>query len=113
MKGRQFQLWLIAHLRRIHYRWPARNEATNLSKVSRGKYKCAECEEVFGPKEIQRDHIEPVQNVDGFDGWDALIDRLFCPVDGYQILCKPCHHAKSAEENKERRWTGSKRKSTK
>lgn len=95
--------WLLPQLRRIHYRWPNRQKATEMARVARGKYFCAACQGVFGPKEIQRDHIIPVQNIEGWDGWEALIARLFCDVEGYQILCKPCHHAKSSKENKGRK----------
>ncbi len=92
-------------IRRISYMWPPLKEAVVRARVSRGKYKCASClGENFGPKEINRDHILPVEDpAEGFTTWDSYITRLFCSVDGIQILCLPCHEAKTFRENIVRR----------
>lgn len=92
--------WLTNKLRRLSYQWPEMREATSKARVERGKYKCASCGGIFGPKEINRDHIEPVDNPHtGFTTWDNYIDRLFCPADGIQILCsETCHKYKSSRE---------------
>lgn len=95
-----FRPWLINKLRRLSYQWPARKEAIKKARIERGKYKCATCEGIFGPKEIQADHIEPVIDPHtGFVDWNTYIDRLFCDTDLYQILCKGCHTIKSSFEN--------------
>jgi 5-methylcytosine-specific restriction endonuclease McrA len=91
--------WLKQKLRRLSYQWPEMREATVKARVERGKYKCASCEGIFGPKEINRDHINPVDDVEtGFTNWDNYIDRLFCSADLIQILCKTCHSYKSSLE---------------
>jgi 5-methylcytosine-specific restriction endonuclease McrA len=98
--------WLKAQLRRVHHKWIPRSEAKKLARVSRGKYKCAHCKDLYGPKDIAVDHIEPVIEVSkGFMGWDEYINRLFLPIKGYQILCKKCHNIKTQEENIIRRET--------
>jgi hypothetical protein len=58
---------------------------------------------VFARKEIQIDHISPVVPTSGWEGFDNFIARLFCASNGLQTLCKPCHKAKSKEENAARR----------
>jgi hypothetical protein len=45
------------------------------------------------------DHIDPVIDpAVGFVSWDTVIERLFCEVEGFQVLCWACHHAKTNEE---------------
>lgn len=94
----------MKEIRRVHYKWLPRKQALKNSRVSRGKYKCAHCGRLYGPKEVQADHIEPVINPStSFVDWNEYIERLFVPLTGYQILCKSCHHIKTALENGERR----------
>lgn len=66
-------------------------------------HRCALCNGLFKASDMQADHIEPVVPVSGFDSWDKVIERLFCEVDGFQAVCKPCHKTKSLEENAARR----------
>lgn len=103
--------WITAGLRRMSYRWTPRNEALKLARVERGLYKCAMCESSFKQNEVVIDHIEPVVSIkDGFTNWEDFINRLFCDVEGFQILCYPCHDQKTniedslrAEYNAERK----------
>lgn len=87
-------------LRRGSFHWKARNEAFKLARVERGKYKCAMCEEIFGPKEINMDHIHPVVDPRvGFQGWDSYIERLFPYEEGWQAICHACHDSKTRLED--------------
>lgn len=87
-------------LRRGSFHWRARNEALVAARVERGKYLCADCKELFGPKEVALDHIVPVVDPKvGFTTWDDYINRLFCETDGFQILCHSCHDAKTQIED--------------
>lgn len=62
-------------------------------------YKCASCKKFYVATDIEVDHINPVVcTTDGFINWDVYIDRLYCPVDNLQVLCKPCHKKKTANE---------------
>lgn len=90
--------WLIPKLRRLSYTWPNRNEAKKLARVERGKYKCAMCDQIFGPKEIVLDHKTPVVPLEGFQDLGHFVESLFCSVDNYQALCNPCHDQKSSDE---------------
>lgn len=98
------QDWLMKELRRCHYKWLPRKQCYTNSRVSRGKYQCAKCKNIFPPKEVQIDHKEPVIEVGvGFVDWNTYIERLFSPLSNYQTLCKACHTKKSNKENKKRR----------
>lgn len=97
------KIWLIPKLRRLSYQWPNRNEAKKLARVERGKYKCAECNNIFGPKDVALDHINPVVPVEGFENLGAFVESLFCNTEGFQCLCKSCHDSKTFLENKLRK----------
>lgn len=91
-------------LRRISYQWPPRKEAIRRARVERGSYKCATCEGLFGPKEIQLDHINPVVDEEaGFIDFNTYIDRLFCSTEGFQVLCRTCHDTKTFMEGEIRK----------
>lgn len=68
----------------------------------RGWFRCAWCEKMTDKPKV--DHIEAVGPAPGSRGadadctWDRLIERLFCPADGLQILCKECHDMKTKIE---------------
>lgn len=104
--------WLISTLRRASYRWPARNESLKLARIDRGLYQCAICKGSFKRDQVQLDHIVPVIPLTGtFSTWDEFINRLFCPVDGYQVICaENCHSAKTAIEDSTRAMFNKKRK---
>ena len=89
-------------LRRATYRWAFGHIAMARQRLERGLYQCESCKGSFGPKEINKDHIEPVIPVTGFKSWDETIERMFAKSDGYQILCLMCHDAKTLVENQMR-----------
>lgn len=96
--------WLTNKLRRLSYQWPPRKQAIKNARLDRGIYQCATCEGKFGPKEIQLDHITPVVDEEiGWVDWNTYIDRLFCSEENFQVLCKPCHAAKTFFEQEIRK----------
>lgn len=108
----RFHNWVMKLLRRGGATFPNREKAFRLAYIGKQKnprtgrmamhYLCSECEEVFPKHMVQADHVDPVVPVTGWVSWDDTIKRLFCPTEGYQILCKECHYKKSALENKQR-----------
>lgn len=87
-------------LRRGSFYWKPRTEAMTAARVSRGQYKCALCTDLFGPKEVALDHIHPVVDPrHGFVSWDDYINRLFCPAEGFQVICHSCHDSKTRIED--------------
>ena len=116
----QMRAFIIAGLRDKSMRWSCK---TNAKRLARDGYlvnpetgknnlasKCASCGKRVFEKEAVVDHIEPVVPVEGFTGetwlsynWTEYLRRLFCDVDGFQVLCKSCHKIKSQKESEERR----------
>jgi 5-methylcytosine-specific restriction endonuclease McrA len=74
-----------------------------LARIERNQYVCAACEGIFPHGDIQVDHIEPVVALTGFENFDVYIERLFCNIEGLQVLCRPCHKIKTDEENAARK----------
>jgi hypothetical protein len=94
--------------------WPGRSEALKRSRVGRGLYQCAECGDAFPKKNVQLDHIEPVVSIkDGWQGFDIWIERLYCPPEGFAILCIACHETKTAIEDQMREFYKKKKKDEK
>lgn len=109
----RFNSFIKGGLRSISQRWPPRFKVLNAAcvgtKVNKktGRfakhYKCACCGHEFPAKDVVVDHIESVVPLTGFTTWDVVIERMFCEAEGLQILCKPCHKLKTAEERLQRK----------
>lgn len=88
---------------RVVYKEISYNKDGTLSKKKLLKYKCASCKLLFSRKEINIDHVEAVgrtPEVKEFDEWGKWMSRLFCDVDGLQVLCIECHAVKSKEDRR-------------
>lgn len=88
-------------LRKLWMTSPTRHQAVKSARISRGLYVCRECTRAFKISEVQVDHIVPVGKTPGVRGagdvtWDEFMRRLFCPVEGLQVLCHGCHQAKTS-----------------
>lgn len=94
--------YVINLLRRFAWtRWPAKQETLVAARVSRNQYQCAKCGLLFPRKLVQIDHVRPVVDpATGFVSLDEYVKRLLVPANKLQVLCKPCHYAKSASENR-------------
>lgn len=120
-----FKQKIISALRQLSYSHPSRKQAEAKSKREPATFECAlcSCYVYTGSKElheieqtkgilykkgkIKRDHIEPIVPPEGFKrgswDWHEYIERMFCGVNGYQILCEDCHDVKTQQENKQRK----------
>jgi len=115
---------IINQLRRLSMYWKPKTTALKnaldgfvvnpMTGRDNQAYKCASCGERFLKKDVRVDHIEPVVPIEGFDrasesvwlgyNWSVYLKRLLCEVDGFQILCNPCHETgKTQKENEARR----------
>lgn len=107
----RYHSFVMSALRRAM--WPQKYKAIQAAYVQDGinpktgrkrkLHKCEECKELFPANEMQADHTEPVVPLTGFDSWDGVIGRMYCEIDGFTALCKPCHKVKTKEENAIRR----------
>lgn len=100
--------WLKKKLENLSVKWPPKEQAKKKAsrpsqladKRTKREIQCKHCRKWFRDKDIQMDHIQPKGKYtpETFLVW---LDRLFCPVTGYQALCRPCHVKKSATEHKD------------
>ena len=104
--------FIINTLRRASFRWKPRGNAKKRYKVKVGEYgtgrakygyKCAACEGIFKSGDVKMDHIDPAVPLDGWQGFDVFIERMFCDEDGFQCLCSGCHDEKTGIEREERK----------
>ena len=95
--------YIVNQLRKISRTWHEKDRALLQALRSYGNYECAQCAKWFEKGQVQVDHILPAVPVAGWDSFDGFISRLFCTYKELQVLCKPCHSAKSKSENAERR----------
>lgn len=105
----RFKSFITSLIRAGSRKWGPRNlaklKARNPYKLKNknGRYVyhslCAKCNKLIPETESTVDHINPVVDPNvGFVDWDTYIKRMFCEVDGFQVLCKPCHKNKTDEE---------------
>lgn len=116
----RFNSFIKSTLRGATRRWGPKSEAKKKARVSRGIYLCSECGENV-PATIKNDkgrrvdnaivdHIKPIIDPGvGFTTWDDCIERMFCEVEGLQVMCHKCHIIKS---NEERQIAAERRKTT-
>ena len=98
--------FLFAGLRRLSRFYPAKNEAMRGARIAPGRYRCNACKADFSISDVVVDHINPVIDpAKGFEDWNTYIDRLFCPANNLQCLCRPCHTVKTTAEVKARKAT--------
>ena len=90
-------------LRSAFQRWGPKHECRKRARVRRGKYRCAVCDGIFSAKDTQVDHIIPAGSLNKYDDLPEFVERMFCEVDGFQLLCKDCHQIKTNQEREERK----------
>ncbi len=94
-----FWSMIRSHLRRLSLRWKPRNEyITSVRKPYKGPdkrlkwlYQCEQCHEWFARKEVEADHKVEAGSLKCSEDVGPFIDRLLVEVDGWRILCRPCH----------------------
>lgn len=105
----RFWGFLRSALRRASDRFPPKQQAKTLHRRpykgggrQKWEYQCVECGKWFAEKDIQIDHIEPVGALKDWSHLPDFCKRLFCGVEGYQVMDKQCHQAKTNRERDER-----------
>ena len=90
-------------LRSAFQKWGPKHEAKKLAKRGYNQYEGAHCGEIYGNKDTEVDHIEPAGSLKTYDDLPAFVERMFCEVEGFQVLCKACHQVKTNAERKARK----------
>ena len=104
----RFRSFIRSQLRAATMRWGPISASLAASRVERGTYLCAGCQQevpatikVNGRrvKNVHVDHILPIVDPDvGFVSYDELVERMFCEKDNLQVLCTECHDIKTNDE---------------
>lgn len=111
----RFRSFIISALRRAQ--WPPRHTAVARAFTRKGinpetgkpcsLHRCEACLKEFPKGQMQADHLEEVIPIhhNWADGetfltynWNQVIQRLFVPEEGYQILCTKCHDLLTTHE---------------
>jgi hypothetical protein len=90
-------------LRSAFQKWGPKHEAKKIAKRGYNQYECAHCGEIYGNKDTEVDHIQPAGSLKTYEDLPSFVERMFCEVDGFQVLCKTCHQVKTNEERKARK----------
>ena len=111
MTENMFWAWIRSVLRQKSRWWKpvsqcrvnARRSYKGKNKRQKWEYQCKKCENWFDIKKINVDHIIPVGTLKSAEDLPTFIERLFCEVDGLQVLCNECHDKKTIKDNKKTR----------
>ena len=71
-------------------------------KRQKFEYQCNSCKKWFAEKNINVDHIIPAGTLTCANDLPGFVERLFCEVDGLQVLCSGCHNIKTQKERNEK-----------
>ena len=93
-------------LRSAFQKYPVKHAAKRAAYTltdNGGRYRCASCDGLFKGTETHVDHIVPCGSLKTFDDLPGFVERMYCEVDGFQVLCKPCHQEKTNAERAARK----------
>lgn len=68
------------------------------NKRQKFEYQCNYCKQWFPDKEINVDHIIPAGTLRNAHDLPVFVEKLFCEVEGLQVLCSNCHNTKTQNE---------------
>lgn len=78
----------IKKQKRFNYTFPG--------KKNKYAWKCEICNKIIDSSELHVDHIIPAGSLRNSDDLKGFVERLFCEIDGFQILCSSCNLNKGA-----------------
>ena len=76
----------------------AKRRKKNTTGKQKYEYQCAACRKWFSGKSVQVDHISPAGTLRSYDDLPSFVSKLFCDIDGLQVLCTACHSGKTMKE---------------
>ena len=90
-------------IRRLTLKWAPRSDAKKAArrqymgddKRTKWCYQCAICKQYFKDKDIELDHNIPLGRLNGLEDLPRYISIALSEIDNWQVLCKPCHLAKT------------------
>ena len=76
----------------------ARRPYKGPNKRQKFEYQCKQCQQWFPDKQVNVDHITPAGTLRCANDLPGFVERLFCEIDGLQVLCSKCHDKKTKQE---------------
>jgi 5-methylcytosine-specific restriction endonuclease McrA len=76
----------------------AKRPYKGVNKRQKFEYQCNLCKNWFSDKETAVDHIIPVGSLKSFEDLPGVVERLFCEIEGLQVLCSNCHTEKTKQD---------------
>lgn len=76
----------------------ARRPYKGVNKRQKFEYQCNHCKKWFPEKKVNVDHIIPAGTLTCAADLPGFVERLFCEIDGLQVLCESCHNIKTQNE---------------
>lgn len=76
----------------------ARRPYKGPNKRQKFEYQCKYCEQWYPEKRVNVDHITPAGTLRSAADLPGFVERLFCEIDGLQVLCSNCHDEKTKLE---------------
>lgn len=84
----------------------SRRKYIGINKKQKFEYQCNCCKQYFKETEVHVDHTIPAGSLRCGDDLKGFVERLFCEVEGFQVLCNTgigsCHHTKTQSEKKKK-----------
>jgi 5-methylcytosine-specific restriction endonuclease McrA len=80
----------------------ARRQYKGVNRRQKWEYQCNNCKNWFIESQTSVDHIIPAGQLRCADDLPGFVERLFCEVEGLQLLCDDCHSVKTQNEKNER-----------
>lgn len=83
---------------------PKWNKDGSLAKKNAVWFRCAVCQKLFKPTELEIDHITPVGPAPGTRNapdnltWEQFLEKMFCGPENLQCVCKTCHRKKTKSD---------------
>ena len=104
----KYKSFVRSGMRMLWTKWPvkfmvlleARRAYKGPNKQQKWEYRCASCKQWCMQKNIQVDHIEDIGTITSKCTFYEVVSRFLSEPDNLQVLCKPCHKTKTAEERK-------------
>ena len=92
-------------LRRLSIRWKPRSDyllSVRRPKKNGGRskweYQCELCLGWFIRAHVEADHRVSCGSLKSFNDIGPFVERLLCEIDGWRVVCKPCHHERTQGE---------------
>ena len=98
LKTPQLHNEFLKHLTKFKLLLTRAEDEFKLIKRQKWEYKCVKCKKWHMGKDVNVDHKVPAGTLTCAKDLPGFVERLFCEIDGLQVLCKNCHGTKTQSD---------------